>query len=172
MDEIDSEELIGALEEIVEKFSSDIGPFAIELAQQLTTKYKDLVSTENADGSDDEEERLMAAQSCVAAIRRIMEAICKDKNGLMQLLAVVRPIMMHCITPDGLDSIDDGLDIINIFIYHACTRETRVPADIWTMLPQMMFITAGNDDDVDGGFAFEHLGQVVIILQNLVNKDI
>jgi len=33
MEEIDSEELISALEEIVEKFSEDIGPFAIKLAQ-------------------------------------------------------------------------------------------------------------------------------------------
>ena len=164
MEEIDSEDLIGALEEIVEKFSDDIGPFAIELAQQLTTKYKDLVSTENHDDSEDEEERAMAAASCVAAIRRIMEAINKDKNGLMQLLPVVRPIMMHCLTPDGLDSIDDGLDCINIFIYHACSKETRVPQELWTMLPQMMFITGGNDDDIDGGFALEHLPQVVIII--------
>ena len=29
MEDIDSEELIGALEEIVERFSEDIGPFAV-----------------------------------------------------------------------------------------------------------------------------------------------
>lgn len=42
---------------------------------------------------------------------------------------------MHSLTPDGLDCIDDGLDCINIFIYYACTLETRVPAELWTMLP-------------------------------------
>jgi len=34
-----------------------------------------------------------------------------------------------------------------------------------------MFVTAGNDDDIDGGFAFEMLGQVVICLQNFIAKD-
>ena len=32
MEEIDSEELIGALEMIMEKYSEDIGPFAVQLA--------------------------------------------------------------------------------------------------------------------------------------------
>ena len=43
MEEIDSDELIGALEQFVEIYSEDIGPFAIQLAQQLTNKYKALV---------------------------------------------------------------------------------------------------------------------------------
>lgn len=34
-----------------------------------------------------------------------------------------------------------------------------------------MFVTAGNDNDIDGGFAFEMLGQVVIVLQNFIAKD-
>ena len=33
MEEIDSEELIGALEVIMEKYQEDIGPFAVQLAQ-------------------------------------------------------------------------------------------------------------------------------------------
>lgn len=79
--------------------------------------------------------------------------------------------MMHSLTPDGLDSIDDGLDCINIFIYYACDRETRVPAELWKLLPQLMFITGGTDDDVDGGFAQEQLSQVVVCLQNFIAKD-
>ena len=39
MEEIDSEELIGALEVIMEKYQEDIGPFATQLAQKLTNKY-------------------------------------------------------------------------------------------------------------------------------------
>ena len=40
MDEIDSEELIGALEQIMEVFADDIGPFAVQLSQQLASKYQ------------------------------------------------------------------------------------------------------------------------------------
>lgn len=78
---------------------------------------------------------------------------------------------MHSLTPDGLDAIDDGLDCINVFVYYACDNETRVPNELWKLLPQMLYIVAGNADDVDGGFAHEYLGQVCIILQNFVCKD-
>lgn len=79
--------------------------------------------------------------------------------------------MMHSLTPDGLDAIDDGLDCINIFIYYGCDRESRVPAEIWKLLPQIIYVTGGTDTDVDGGFAFEFLGQAAIIIQNMIAKD-
>ena len=78
---------------------------------------------------------------------------------------------MHSLTPDGLDCIEEGLDCINIFIYYACDQENRVPVELWKLLPQMMFISGGNADDIDGGFAFEMLGQVAICLQNFIAKD-
>lgn len=42
MSEIDSEELVAALEEIVSHFKDDIGPFALELTEQLVIAYKRL----------------------------------------------------------------------------------------------------------------------------------
>ena len=78
---------------------------------------------------------------------------------------------MHSLTPDGLDVLEDGLDCIITFIYHACDRNTRVPGELWKLLPQMMFIAAGNEGDVDGGFGFEHLSQVIAVVQNFINKD-
>lgn len=113
----------------------------------------------------------MAAAGCVTAIRRILEACNKDKQQLGAILPIVYPILLHSLTPDGLDCIDEGIDCVNIFLYYACSTETRVPAELWKLVPQMMFVTAGNDDDIDGGFAFEMLGQVVICLQNFIAKD-
>ena len=104
-------------------------------------------------------------------MRRIIEAINKDKDGLRAILPIIYPILMHSLTPDGLDAIEEGLDCINIFIYYACDRTTRIPAELWKLLPQMMYIVAGKQDDVDGGFAFEFLGQVAVCLQNFIAKD-
>ena len=39
MEDIDSDELIGALETFVEMFSDEIGPYAVQLTQQLAAKY-------------------------------------------------------------------------------------------------------------------------------------
>ena len=78
---------------------------------------------------------------------------------------------MHSLTPDGLDAIEDGLDCINIFVYYACGGDIRLPAELWKLLPQMMFVVGGNADDIDGGFALENLAQVAICLQNFIAKD-
>ncbi len=43
MQEIESEELVGALEEIVKHFKDDIGPYAVELAEQLVAAYQRLI---------------------------------------------------------------------------------------------------------------------------------
>ena len=79
-----------------------------------------LVQDDNDDDDEDVQERELAAAGCVTAIRRIIEALNKDKAGLRQLLPIIYPILIHSMTPDGLEAIEDGLDCINIFIYYAC----------------------------------------------------
>lgn len=87
------------------------------------------------------------------------------------MLPIIYPILMHSLTPEGLDAIDDGLDCINIFVYYACDNQSRVPNELWKLLPQMLYIVAGNPDDVDGGFAHEYLNAVSSCVQNFVCKD-
>jgi len=71
MEEVDSEELVGALEEMVEIFSDDIAPFAEGLCEELMKAYKRMVT---ADVDDDDGETALAAMGCVTAIRRILNS--------------------------------------------------------------------------------------------------
>jgi hypothetical protein len=72
MTEIESEELMNALEEIVGFYKDDIEPFALQLAEQLVSSYQRLVAV-NAD--EDDGESALAAVGCVTAIRRIIDSI-------------------------------------------------------------------------------------------------
>ena len=58
MQEIESEDLVNALEEIVSLYKDDIDPFAIQLTEQLVASYQRLVQT-NPD--DDDGEAALAA---------------------------------------------------------------------------------------------------------------
>ena len=58
MTEIESEELVNALEEIVSLYNEDIGPFATELTTHLVASYQRLIQT-NPD--DDDGEAALAA---------------------------------------------------------------------------------------------------------------
>jgi hypothetical protein len=76
---------------------------------------------------------------------------------LMKLQSVIYPILMHGLTPDGLDAIEDGLDCIALILYYG----NQVTPEMWKLYPHMLHIVAGNDNDVDGGFGHEYLAQVV-----------
>ena len=58
MSEIESEDLVNALEEIVNLYSDDIGPFALQLTEQLMNSYHRLVQTSP---DDDDGECALAA---------------------------------------------------------------------------------------------------------------
>jgi hypothetical protein len=38
---------------------------------------------------------------------------------MLQVENVIYPVLLHSLTADGLDSIEEGIDCITILIYHA-----------------------------------------------------
>ena len=54
MDDIDSEELVSALETIMTIFRDDIGPFAHQIVEQLAGQYKRIMEDPNNDEDDGE----------------------------------------------------------------------------------------------------------------------
>lgn len=121
------------------------------------------------DPGEDDGESALAAVGCVTAIRRVLDAVNKDLNVLRELQTVIMPIMMHALTPDGLDAIEDGLDCIALLLYYG--PKGQIAEEMWRLFPQMLFIVGGKEDDVDGGFAFEYLNLVSVCIQNYIAKD-
>lgn len=90
-------------------FADDMAPHAVKILTHLVEQYKRLVQT---DIEDDDGEALLAAQGCVCAARRLIDAVCKQKPLLIELRTLMYPILMHGLTPDGLDSIEEVIDMI------------------------------------------------------------
>lgn len=67
---------------------------------------------------EDDGESALAAVGCVTAIRRILDSIQNNKELLDKIEEYVYPMLLHSLTPDGLDSIEDGLDCIALILYH------------------------------------------------------
>ncbi len=105
------------------------------------------------DVEEDDGESALAAVGCVSSIRRLLDSVSKEPNMLHQLQSVIYPLLMHGLTPDGLDAIEDVLDCIAIIIYYG----NVVNADMWRLFPYMLHIAAGNDNDIDGGYGHEYL---------------
>lgn len=69
----------------------------------------------------------------MTAIRRVIEATYKNKELLRELRVLCTPIMMHGMTVDGLDAIEDVLDIIALFLYHEFEVGAIIPTELWSM---------------------------------------
>ena len=81
MSEIDCEDLVTALEQIVTTFADSIGPYAIQLWENLDTSYWRLIASE-----DDEYGDLgMAALSCVSTVGKIFDAVRTQPDLLIAL---------------------------------------------------------------------------------------
>lgn len=74
MDDIDFEELVGALRIIVDTYEDEIAPYAVSLCQKLSEAYVRLV-TSQADPDEQDTEANLTADGLMSAIRRVLNSI-------------------------------------------------------------------------------------------------
>lgn len=55
------------------------------------------------------------------------------------------PILMHGLTPDGLDSIEEVIDMIVIFVHYCYEPNQPIPADMWRLYSHLLSIVAGGE---------------------------
>ena len=113
----------------------------------------------------------MAAAGCVTAIRRVVESCSKNKPLLCELRTLCMPLMMHGMTADGLDSIEDVLDMTALFVYNEFEVGQVIPLELWKIFQHLLYIVVGKENDPDGGYAFEFLEQAIIVWINFIAKD-
>lgn len=69
----------------------------------------------------------------MTAIRRILDSIQDQKELIAKVEELIYPILLHSLTPDGMDSIEDGLDCIALLLYHG--SQNGVSANMWKIFP-------------------------------------
>ena len=103
-----------------------------------------------------------------------------DKATLKVVEKIIYPCLLHSLTADGLDSIEEGIDCITLILYHGYQRPKAgaqvaapqgVSTEMWTLYPQLLYVCAGADGDEDGGFGFEYVTPIVIALKNYISQD-
>lgn len=95
MSEIESEELVTALEKIVVLFKDDIEPFALQLSQQLVDSYHRMIQVNI---KEEEGVSVWVANGCVAAISRIIRSCKKNKDFLVKIEGIVYNMLLHSLT--------------------------------------------------------------------------
>jgi hypothetical protein len=154
MNEFDNEELVAAFENIMTIFEDEIRPYAVGICQHLRTMYQRCIAADQA-GGDDWGESILAACGAVTSIRRILDACQDDVALLRQIENIIYPVLLHSLTPDGLDAIEEGIDCITLLLYHGY-KSPPLSNDMWKLYPQLLYVVAGGDKENQGGFGLEY----------------
>lgn len=116
MTELDNEELVAAFEQVVATFETMMGPFACDICEHLKEQYIRLIKQDQE--ADDDGETILTAVASFTSIRRIIDAIQSDMELLKKVEKIVYPVLLHSLTADGLDSIEEGIDCISMLIHY------------------------------------------------------
>lgn len=93
---------------------------------------------------------------------------------------IIYPCLLHSLTADGLDSIEEGIDCIGLILYHGykptegaqvAGAQAGISAAMWKLYPQLLYVCAGADGDQEGGFGFEYVTPIVLALKNYIAQD-
>jgi len=165
MQEIDQDELVNALEEIINLFEDKVAPYAYELIEEVNNRFKKIAKS----SQDAMCESILTGNACLSTIRTIISAVSKDKELLERVEELLYPTILFCLTPRGVEFTNECLDLPALFVYH----RKFVSEKMWKIFFHQFKIAIGDENDedeaVEGAFGFEFIPIMMSFFQNCVS---
>ena len=118
MDEIDFDELVQALQELVNVFREDIAPYALQLCSKLGDAYLRLLAQKGV-GEEEDQETCLTSVGLMTAIRRVLESISGQYKELYpQLEEIIEKPIAATFTENGATSIEEGITCLSEILYN------------------------------------------------------
>ena len=86
------------------------------------------------ENDDDECEAVLTAVASYTSMRRILDVVQDDAQLLAQIEEIMYPCLLHSLTADGLDSIEEGVDCITMLAHHGYKDRALSPS-MWRLYP-------------------------------------
>lgn len=155
MDEIGSDEVVVALEQIIDKFGDEISPFAVQLVQKFVQFFQTFVG----EGEEDDD-ACLAAVSCLDAINTILMSIHEVPELYPLMVPELSPIIQLVLADvDYVEYMESVLEIFSTLTY--CCKS--IPATLWALFP-CIFTSFAN-------FSADYLPNFVHVIDNFVGRD-
>jgi len=156
MNEIGNDEVVAALQVIIDRFGEHIEPHAIALVTQLTTAFKTYI-----DADEDDDDAAMAAAQCLECINTVLKGTCERPELYKGMEAELIPLILQVLGNDGeyLEYIEYALDTLTFLTYFPL----QISPQAWDAFP-LMYVAFD-------GYAFDYLLMMVPPLINFISKD-
>ena len=148
-DETDLDVLMTTQEKVVEGFSEELLPFAVDLATQLRDSYLRMINAmheasvkadaaviDDAVGSGDggemaktDEDRMFAAMANLATMYQLINAAEAKPEILAQIEQVVLPAIIETLQKQMVELLDDLYDLVDMLTFY----QKRISPQMWTV---------------------------------------
>jgi importin-7 len=157
MNEIGNDEVVAALQVLLDRFGDHIEPHAIVLVTQLSQAFHQYCT---AGEDDDDDDAALAAAQCLECIATVLKGICAKETILKSLEPLLLPLVLKILGNDGefIEYLECALDILTFL---TCFQET-LSADVWLAFP---LIYMAFDQ-----WAYDYLNLMVPCLQSYISK--
>lgn len=157
MNEIGNDEVVSALQALLDRFGEHIEPHANALVTQLTNAFHQYCS---AGEDDDDDDAALAAAQCLECISTVLKGVCSNAAILHSLEPILVPLIMKILGNDGdfIEYIENALDVLTFLTYFQPT----ISPELWQAVP-LIYIAYDQ-------WAFDYLNMMVPCIQSFISK--
>jgi hypothetical protein len=158
MNEIGNDEVVSALQVLLDKFGDHIEPHAVQLVTQLSNAFNQYCS---AGEDDDDDDAAMAAAQCLECIATVLKGICDQPSLLTTLEPLLIPLVLKIMGNDGeyIEYLECALDILTFLTFFP----ERISAELWQAFP-LIYVAFDQ-------WAYDYLNMMVPCLQSYIAKS-
>ncbi len=156
MNEIGNDEVVAALQVIIDTFGEHISPHAIALVTQLSGAFRTYI-----DVGEEDDDAAMAAAQCLECINTVLKGTCEHPDVYRGMEPHLIPLVLQILGNDGqyLEYVEFALDTLTFLTYFPPVLSPQ----LWEAFP-LLYVAFEN-------WAFDYVLLMTPPLNNFINKD-
>eukprot|EP00771_Trimastix_marina_P001384 gnl/Trimastix_PCT/2454.p1 GENE.gnl/Trimastix_PCT/2454~~gnl/Trimastix_PCT/2454.p1 ORF type:complete len:996 (+),score=362.35 gnl/Trimastix_PCT/2454:36-3023(+) len=154
MNECCNEDLLSALESLIEKYDEEMKPHAVQMGTQFATHFLRLSACD-----DDDDQSAMAAFACLSALGTLLSTVKRHGDVFIQMEQVMLPIFSKFIAIDKMEFLAEVLQLLGSYTFYT----PQLSPQMWSIFEHLLQSLQT--------FANEYIEECLGPLDNFITRD-
>jgi importin-7 len=130
MNEIGNDEVVSALQVLLDKFGNHIEPHAVALVTQLTSTFGQYCV---AGEDEDDDDAALAAANCLECVATVLKGVCSNESIVKSLEPLLLPLVLKILGTEGdfIEYLESALDILTFLTFF----QSHLSPELWQAFP-------------------------------------